>query len=176
MLVKNYGLFWNRDAIHWGKGKNAGHLKGFPAKAITDDPVDFRDQQGVYVLYDSNFQLVYIGQAGGGDNQRLQRRLAQHRTDSIADRWAKFSWFGVRRVNQDGSLAAENLAAHSPISDVLDHIEAVLIAAAEPRHNRQGGKFGEGVSQYLQYRDGEALGPTQEQMIRDLWDRMQKGK
>ena len=28
MLIRNYGLFWKRDQIHFGAGNNAGHLKG----------------------------------------------------------------------------------------------------------------------------------------------------
>jgi hypothetical protein len=170
MLIKNYGLFWRREWIVWGAGSNAGHLKGVPAKQKTAHPVDFRDQQGVYVLYDDNFQIVYVGQAGAQENQRLLKRLGQHRSDQLADRWTKLSWFGVRKVNQNGSLAVEAQAAHTPMNDVLDHIEAVLIAAAEPRHNRQGGRFGDGVKQFLQHRDHEALGPDQPTMIRALYD------
>lgn len=64
-LVMNYGLFWHRSRIVWGRGNNRGHLKGRLAK--TGTPVDFRDQRGVYCLYDDNFRLVYIGQAGGGN-------------------------------------------------------------------------------------------------------------
>lgn len=173
MLVKNYGLFWRRSDIFWGSGPNAGHLKGVPANATTDSPVDFRDQQGVYVLYDGNFQLVYVGQAGAGEGQRLFRRLGNHRFDQLADRWERFSWFGVRAVNTNGNLRAEAQAAHPAISDVLNHIEAILIVAAEPRHNRQGGRFGDGVRQYIQYRDADALGPDQLRMIREIWERVQ---
>jgi hypothetical protein len=41
--------------------------------------------------------------------------------------------------------------------------------AAEPVHNRQGGKFGDNVEQYLQYLDSENLGPDIKEMARDLW-------
>jgi hypothetical protein len=75
----------------------------------------------------------------------------------------------VRRVLQSGELAAETDSAHPEIGDVLNHIEAILIAAAEPIHNRQGGRFGESVEQYLQYRDVENIGPDTVEMIRDLW-------
>lgn len=169
MLIKNYGLFWRRDWIFWGRGNNAGHLKGVLSTNTTSDPVDFRDQQGVYVLYDDGFKLVYVGQAGGRNGQRLFHRLKQHRSDALSDRWSRLSWFGVRSVNQDGRLRATTNAAHPAITDVLNHIEAILIATAEPPHNRQGGRFGDGVEQYLQYRDTDALGPEIEDMVRELW-------
>ena len=170
MLVKNYGLFWRRDWIHWGKGKNPGHLKGVWSKAKTSDTIDFRYQQGVYVLYDENFRMVYVGQAGANDKWRLFDRLKDHTKDPLADRWSKFSWFGVRGVNKTGKLSAENVAAHPLLRDVLNHIEAILIAAAEPAHNRQGGRFGENVKQFLQYRDKDNLGPEVSEMVRDLWN------
>ncbi|HTU34294.1 MAG TPA: GIY-YIG nuclease family protein [Candidatus Acidoferrum sp.] len=169
MLVRNYGLFWNRESVFWGRPHVAGHLKGRPSTAVTREPVDFRDQQGVYVLYDSGFDMIYVGQAGSNDQFRLFDRLRQHTKDALADRWTKFSWFGVRAVNANGTLHAENAAAHPLLSDVLNHIEAILIYAAEPPHNRQGGRFGEDVEQYLQYRDEEQLGPEFEDMVRDLW-------
>lgn len=160
MLIRNYGLFWRRDRVHFGAGKNAGHLKGLLASAITTKPVDFRHQQGVYCLYDESFRLVYTGQAGGKNNQRIFERLKQHRSDALSARWTKFSWFGVNRVigtNGDYKLKAEKSSLKVTISDALNHIEGILIAAAEPVHNRQGGRFGDDVQQYLQYQDDENL-------------------
>ena len=169
VLVQNYGLFWLRSNVYWGKPNSEGHLKGISAKKLTTTPVDFRHQQGVYVLYDDTFRLVYIGQAGGKENQKLFVRLRQHTHDALASRWSRFSWFGVRWVKKDGTLAAETSAVHADMTAVLDHMEAVLIAAAEPPHNRQGGRFGSSVEQYLQFRDVDALGPTPEEMIAALW-------
>jgi hypothetical protein len=172
MLIRNYGLFWRREWIHWGRGSNAGHLKGLQVGGKTGKPIDFRDQQGVYCLYDDSFKLVYVGQAGGGNDQRLFHRLRQHREDAVSERWSRFSWFGVRPVlPKSPKLKAEKLVAHPEIGDVLNHIEAILIAAAEPVQNRQGGKFGEQVDQYLQFRDLDNLAPDLEGMVRDLWER-----
>jgi len=123
-------------------------------------------------LYDDNFRLVYVGQAGGKNDQRLFDRLKQHREDFVSERWTKISWFGVRSVLGSGQLKAEKSATHPEIGDVLNHIEAILIAAAEPVHNRQGGRFGDSVEQYLQWRDDENLGPETPEMIRDLWKNM----
>lgn len=173
MLIQNYGLYWLREDVFLGSGNKEGHLKGTRVKAKTTSPVDFRYQQGIYCLYDDNFRLVYVGQAGSGMQQRLMERLKQHMKDPLSDRWTKFSWFGIRAVNKTGKLRAEKTAAHPALSDVLDHIEAILIASAEPPHNRQGGRFGEHVRQYLQYRDNANLGPDATEMVRQLWKKIQ---
>ncbi|QDI79793.1 GIY-YIG nuclease family protein [Methylorubrum populi] len=170
VLIRNYGLFWKLDDVFFGRPGAKGHLLGRPAKNKTGNPVDFREQQGVYVLYDENYKMVYVGQAGANDKQRLWDRLNQHTSDHIAERWTKFSWFGLRGVKANGDLAAEAAGAHTTNASVLNHIEAILIAAAEPPHNRQGGRFGEDVVQYLQHRDEDALGPDVGAMILDIWE------
>jgi hypothetical protein len=174
MLVKNYGLFWKREHVFFGRPKVAGHLKGIAAKNRSWDPIDFREQQGVYALYDNAFRLVYVGQAGANDQQRLFDRLRQHTRDQLADRWTKFSWFGIRAVNNNGTLRVENLAAHPTTGDVLNHIEAVLISVAEPAHNRQGGRFGDEVEQFLQHHDVDQVGPDLHEMVFDMWRERQQ--
>jgi hypothetical protein len=62
-----------------------------------------------------------VGQAGANDQQRLFDRLKQHTKDQLADRWSKFSWFGVRSVNNTGELRAEAAAAHPTLGDVQSH-------------------------------------------------------
>ena len=172
MLIQNYGLFWSETDVFWGAGSQAGRLLGVPASNITAQPVDFREQSGVYVLY-ADYDLVYVGQVGAG-SQKLFTRLKQHTRDSLAGRWNKFSWFGIRWVKKsDNKLSAEADGKHSTHSAVLNHIEAILIHSAEPKQNRQGGRFGEDVVQYLQVRD-ERLGPTREEMIHQLWVAMVK--
>jgi len=84
------------------------------------------------------------GQVGAG-NQKLFTRLKQHTRDSLAGRWNKFSWFGIRWVKKNNELANEADGKHSTHAEVLNHIEAILIHAAEPKQNRQGGRFGEDV-------------------------------
>ena len=160
--------------MFWGRPHVAGHLRGVPSKNITAEPVDFRNQQGVYVLYDDGFKMVYVGQAGANDRQRLFKRLHQHNTDALVDRWTRFSWFGIRWVKNNGELAAEADSAHTTFGAVLNHVEAILISAAEPPHNRQGGRFGESVNQYLQYRDDSELGPNMVQMVKEMWEQRQR--
>jgi excinuclease UvrABC nuclease subunit len=145
---------------------------GKPAKKKKAEPIDFREQTGIYVLYD-NFKVLYVGQAGYG-NAKLFNRLKAHFTDSLADRWNRFSWFGLRWVKADGDLSGETKAKHPPIGDVLNHMEAILIASTEPALNRQGGRWGKAV-QYLQDEDTE-LEPRTEEMIRQLYERMEEQK
>jgi len=168
ILVHNYGLFWRRNDVFWGRPKVKGHLKGVRANETSKKPVDFRPQAGVYVLYDDNFRLVYVGQAGAGD-QHLFSRLKHHKKDALADRWTRFSWFGIKWVRENGKLAlgAQNFSIKA--NDILNHVEAILISSVEPPHNRQGGRFGDDVEQYLQYRDDDALGPSTDSMVRQLW-------
>lgn len=167
-LVHNHGLFWRKEDVFWGRQKVAGRLRGVPAKRTAEDPVDFRDQAGVYVLYDDNFQLIYVGQAGAGKHY-LFERLRHHTRDALADRWTRFSWFGIKRVKEDGKLAAGAEQKLIKSDSILNHIEAILISAAEPKHNRQGGRFGDHVEQYLQRRDEDELGPEPNSMVKELW-------
>ena len=155
MLFQNYGLFWHADRITWGsRGKgNEGKLLGFQTK--TDGPADFRYQRGVYALYDESFRILYVGQAGYG-NKRLYDRLDNHMSDHLGERWKRFSWFGIDPVQ--GSPKKLRLVEKEPsaprVNDVLNHLEAILIAAAEPSLNRQGGKFGK-AQQFYQWWEKE---------------------
>lgn len=168
MLIQNYGLFWKVEDVFWGAPKKAGALLGRSALEKRWGEVDFREQSGIYALY-ADYELVYLGQTGRG-NQRLFNRLGQHRKDDLANRWNMFSWFGTRSVLESGKLKAEKDGAHSTHQETLNHMEAILIHVAEPRLNRQGGKWGVGVEQYLQVRDSR-LGPSVSEMVEQIWAR-----
>ena len=146
-LIKNYGVMWRRDFVFWGAGGNRGALLG----RRSGKKIDFREQIGVYVLYDEGRRPVYVGQAGQG-NARLFRRLRAHRRDALAERWHYFSWFGLLPVNQSGSLSgwdAPSKRASGTIKSTLNEIEGVLIAATEPAFNKQGARF-KGIARYRQ--------------------------
>ena len=164
-LVRSVGLFWREDFAYWGAGRQAGALLGVPFHATTSDPIDFRNQIGIYALY-ADYQLVYVGQAGVG-NQTLFSRLKHHRKDDLAGRWNRFSWFGVLRVLDNGQLSSKIEALHPELATVLNHIEAILIHAAEPPMNGQGGRFGKQVTRYKQVRDGR-LGRSTDEMVLQL--------
>ncbi|MNL33015.1 hypothetical protein D3C87_1549020 [compost metagenome] len=172
MLVRSVGMFWREDCVYWGAGSKAGSLLGVPYRATTSTPIDFRKQIGIYALY-ADYQLVYVGQAGSG-TQSMFTRLKQHRKDDLAGRWNRFSWFGVLRVLNSGLLASKTSALHPGLSDVLNHIEAILIHSAEPPLNGQGGRFGENVTRYKQVRDSR-LGPTSHEIMQALYAELGMG-
>ena len=144
--IANYGHFWRRDRVNFGKpGKgNLGALEGYSGSVRTPERTNFKDQIGVYVLFTENREVVYVGQAGSG-TQRLLSRLRTHTRDHLRDRWVYFSWFGLRQRNKkDGGLSDKqkpdsNFSGSN--SDALDELEAVLIQLFEPRLNKQGSKW-----------------------------------
>jgi hypothetical protein len=78
--------------------------------------------EGIYVLF-QDWSVVYVGKTG---DQPLGRRLKQHRVDDVAGRWDRFSWFGVRNINSDGSLGATPLPSRQVrAKEVIDTLEAV---------------------------------------------------
>lgn len=170
MLIKNYGLYWNEHDVFWGRPKNSGTLIGNRNGEKKSNPVDFRDQTGIYVLY-ADYKIVYVGQAGT-KNQKLFKRLKCHKGDHLAGRWNKFSWFGTRQVLKTGNLRLipKKSRGIAP-KDVLNQIEAVLIHASEPPLNLQGGRWGS-IEQYLQTRD-KNIGPSTDEMIQEIWKKQQ---
>lgn len=155
---------WRRDSVFWGRGRNKGVLEGRRSGLV----IQFRDQIGVYVLYDEGRRPIYVGQAGQG-NARLFDRLRTHRRDSLAHRWHYFSWFGLLSVNKSGQLSgwdAPLKRVSGTIKSTLNEIEGVLIAATEPAFNKQGARF-RGIARYRQVPNAEAdyIPPTK---LRDL--------
>lgn len=163
-VIKNYGLMWRRDSVFWGRPRNPGVLWGRRGGKT----VDFREQVGVYVLYDEARRPIYVGQAGRG-NARLFDRLRAHKKDSLVHRWQYFSWFGLLTVNKSGRLSGwddPSKRVSGTMKSTLNEIEGVLIAATEPPFNKQGARF-RGIARYGQvtHEDAEHISPTQ---LRDL--------
>lgn len=151
LLIQNYGLFWQRSQIEWGAGSRAGHLKGYYAYGKSEGEVDFRFQRGIYALYDTAFNLIYVGQAGNGD-ACLFDRLKHHANGRLAQRWSQFSWFGTLGLHLDGTrwVLDDDPYDTFPADAVLNHLEGILIAVAEPPLNRQGSRFGKECYLYNQ--------------------------
>jgi hypothetical protein len=152
MLIRNYGRIWERKYINWGRWGVRGHLKGYTNK----QKPDFRDQIGIYILYDKDLIPVYIGQAGSG-KQTIYSRLKQHETDHLWNRWEYFSWFGFRRVNSTGSLSRYDDAQKlfkAKGSLLLNEIEGVLITALEPKLNKQSARWKD-VKEFFQLIDDD---------------------
>ena len=145
-MIRTYGLHWSSDEVQWGHqgSGGAGQLLGYkgPRKIGNGRPrdiVDFREQKGIYALY-YDFDLIYIGQTGDGNN-RLLARLRSHLTDHMAERWNRFSWFGTQWVTKKNTLSADATAPPFTIVQALNVLEAVAIAIAEPRLNLQRGNW-----------------------------------
>jgi len=133
-------MLWERKYIHYGWAGVKGNLIGTNSRV---EIADFREQIGIYVLYDKNMKAVYVGQTGIG-SQRLFDRLRQHGDDHLWNRWEYFSWFGLRNVNQDGALSKTdkpNRRFSVDVSEAMNEIEGILIKFFEPQLNRQGPKW-----------------------------------
>ena len=152
-LIQNYGLFWRRSVI--GEVWPRTHpLLGIGVKQKRVGEVDFARQRGIYALYDDSFRLIYVGQAGR-QKRGLYGRLRAHTRGNIAERWTRFSWFGLLPVDFSGAAKPYQLAdveadLNVSVVTALDHIEAVLIRAAEPLRNASIGSWGASVTQYRQ--------------------------
>lgn len=156
LTIKNFGHYWSRDLIDWGwRGKgNQGSLKGTLKPEGKEYAADFREQIGIYLLFNSNREVVYLGQTGKGI-QRLFIRLRQHAHGQMRDRWTNFSWFGfldfdeklrklVEADDPDNAVVGSHIAA-------LDEIEAILLQVLEPRLNKQGPRWGKDTKEIFQF-------------------------
>lgn len=166
-IIKNYGFLWERKYIFRGAGSNAGHLKGAASGLAI---ADFRDQIGVYVLYDQFQNIVYVGQAGNG-NASLFTRLKNHMDGGMWNRWQYFTWIGFKAVNQDGSLSAQqgvdSGVSGFKYSDALNEIEGILIEVIEPKLNKQSGRLKSAV-EYTQYIDPRVDDVTNATLLAEL--------
>ena len=160
MLITHYGLFWSERSVFWGWQKNPGQILGrIPVKKTgrgasnKDERIveNFRDYVGIYCLYGDG-GLIYVGQTGltKSTTRTLFMRLNEHRRDHLSGRWDKFSWFGCERSRLEERREITRL-------DALAQLEAILIAATDPRFNKQSGKFGE-AAQVFQVTHSQADG------------------
>ena len=141
VLIKNYGLFWEHDKVNWNKKPS---LIGYSSKK---KKYCFDEQIGIYVLYNENKEILYVGQAGNGD-ATLLTRLKRHNSDHLEGWWTYFSWFGLLGTNKGNSLlkwSKNNFHVDRP--KLLDSLEGILIAAINPKLNKQGEKLGQRFKQ-----------------------------
>jgi len=151
-MIRSYGLHWHEARVDWGsRGRNnQGTLLGAASKSARAVPVDFRQQRGIYALY-ADYELVYVGQTGAG-NDRLFKRLKAHRFDHLSERWNRFSWFGTQWVTGQARLSMDTAKVHETVEATLNIMEAVAIAVSEPRLNLQRGRWSDSTK-YFQYWD-----------------------
>jgi hypothetical protein len=155
--IKNFGDFWDRDKIYWGSQSpgDKGHLKGYLVGS-KQTVVDFRPQIAIYVLYDSNMNIVYVGQTGSGVNDRLFHRLKHHKDGRARNRWKYFTWFGLRQATSGGRLHEGQTHKSKPHlannAAALDEIEFSLLRVVEPKLNLSGGNWKAlKIKQYVQW-------------------------
>lgn len=140
--LEAFGVYWQRDLVNW-----VHKPRLFGRTQPGADRVDLAGQQGVYLLYDHNGVVVYVGQT---EKQSIGQRLAQHTKDRLTGRWQRFSWFGVRPVAEDGKLGSVAAGTITP-EKLIKTLEALLIEALEPRQNRAGSSYS--GEEYIQVRD-----------------------
>ena len=146
MKITSYGLFWRENEIDWSPGRgtrNSFRLLGRVGSNRGSIKVaNFREQQGIYILYD-NYGPYYVGLTR---KQGLGKRLKDHLSDRHKGLWDRFSWFGFNPLGPTGKdgvhslleLAAEvSERSHTTIGD----LEALLIQAIGPKSNSASMKF-----------------------------------
>lgn len=167
-MIKAYGRFWHRELVDWGKpGRGGkGSLRGImtPSNVLTD----CWDQQGIYVLY-NDFDLQYVGSA----TMSIGERLRTHRRDHMQERWNRFSWYGIRQINQDGKL--RKVSSAIPRQDKNEFIillEAIAIFIADPPLNKISGAIYQPI-ECVQRRDAEPL-PSERKLLAEILEHIRE--
>lgn len=134
-FIRSYGLFWRRDEIKWAPGAgNAGQFRLLGRRNVNRPALqvaDFRQQRGIYVLFD-DYGPYYVGLASERD---IGLRLRDHTQDAHAGRWDRFSWFGFRSVLQRRDAAGVQQLGALPkhlltdTTSTIRDIEALLMMA-----------------------------------------------
>jgi hypothetical protein len=120
-----YGVYWQRDKIEW----KSPNLIGY--KQYNSTEINFNNQIGVYLLYDKDDKVVYVGYS----MDAIISRLKDHTMDDKANEWCKFSWFGFHP--QDNKLLTTK--------NIVLLLEAILIKSIKPKFNSQEGRNFKGV-------------------------------
>jgi hypothetical protein len=153
-LIKLYGEFWNPEIVDWGSrgAGNGGKLLGDLTLEKKHYKANFREAQGIYVLYES-FVPVYVGQAF---STSIGRRLKDHLTDRHAGRWDMFSWYSTCTFKKtDGTLRKAGARQISP-ETVINTLEALAILIANPALNRKR----ESLPEAIEVTQAEQPNPT----------------
>jgi hypothetical protein len=178
LAIRTYGHFWSRDLIDWGWQNKKGTLLAARKPGAAKPTADFREQIGIYALFDEHRDIVYVGQTGSG-KKRLWSRLRDHNRGQLRDRWNNFSWFGFLDVSRDGlklnetpylvetsDFASLTEEVTGSFADALNEIEAVVIQLVEPRLNKRGPNWKNAV-EFFQY-DPDGPEPTNRELLEKL--------
>ena len=141
-VIKNIGYMWHRKYVDWEKIS----LKGYSED--DNEEIDFSYQAGIYSLYNQNFDCIYIGQAGRGDNTGLFHRLKTHAVvDELFCMWERFSWFGfystetVKSGSDEAYKEEFDKLVDTNINELMNVIESMIIRIHNPRFNKSIGSL-----------------------------------
>lgn len=148
-------MFWQRDLVFW-----VGKPKIFGRQSIGATNVDFSSQIGVYLLHDRE-RVIYVGRA----TDTLFARLKAHTADRLSGRWDRFSWFGLRSVDDNGELSDREVPWSQDV--VVETMEALLIESLEPALNRRRGDNFSGA-EYLQASDPQIEGAKKRALLEEI--------
>lgn len=96
-MITSYGLHWSAQEFVSSEWELAGrHTRRRKLMA------DFREQNGVYVLYRPNGGLLYIGIATA--DSLVDRLRTHYSRDKWNGKWSRFSWFGFRKLDLDAPI------------------------------------------------------------------------
>ena len=164
LFIKDYGLFWKRDDVWWGKRGNQqkAEFKGELPDQPNAELVELHKEIGFYMLYNINSidgipyhsdELVYCGFSGRDDNQEraLFHRIKQHQQPSkpLYKKWNYFSWFSIATLQGNGRLNRRDTEITGSRIDFLRQIEATIINISCPTNNKDRGNFVD-AQKYLQ--------------------------
>ena len=118
LAVAAYGLHWEREKVDWAAGRILGY------DIDPKQTINFADQQGVYLLHNWH-SVVYVGRTTAKEKGLFQRLNFHHKKHVWSGKWERFSWFGFRKVDEDGSMLDGPDSASKEVVSALT--EAVLI-------------------------------------------------
>ena len=132
--IAAYGLYWERDKVEWDVSGQKIELLGRQNSAAT--PVNFANQQGIYLLHQIQ-TVTYVGRTAAENNGLFLRLQSHVRNPRRSGRWDRFSWFGIRPVNENGELLSAPSALTTDL--LITILEAVLIETYLPPFNDKSG-------------------------------------
>jgi len=155
-LIKSFGVYWEREDVAWN-----ANVKLLGTQTSNSKPVNFSNQNGLYILYDGR-TCIYVGLCV---NQGIGERLLQHTKDRLRGRWDRFSWFGFLSVSENGTLVDENNKITLDLC--IKTMESLLIESLEPPLNRKRGQdFGE--NEWIQESDPEIEKRKEKQLLEKM--------
>ena len=137
-IISAYGRIWSRAKF----AQNNYTLIGKLANSKKSPQIDLSTERGIYVLYDG-YKIVYVGQTKNPIAKRLKSHIKKNNKQ-----WDSFSWYGIDPVMDNGQICKEKVFCRNS-SDLLDALEAAMILAATPCHNKTRGNHVKG-QEYIQ--------------------------